>query len=494
MAFLDSSIVNVAIPKLMATFGVGTDTIEWVSTAYLLSAGVMIPITGFLSDWLGLKKMYIFSLSVFTLGSALCGMSSNEKILIASRIIQAIGGGALMPVTTAFVYRIVAREKVGMALGIRGISMAMAPAMGPALGGYLIDRMDWQVIFTLNIPVGIITIILAILMLPALPPHPAKKFDLPGLIFCAVGCFTLLLALNQGEKDGWSSYFIVMLLTTGVFSLILFVIRELSVETPALDISLLKSITLAASFACTAAVTISMYASIFLIPIFVQDLQGYSPYRAGLLMMPAAVVMGIMTPLAGRLFDRFGARPLCLIGMPIMAYTTYLIAKINLSTTLQHLQLLLALRSLGMGLFMLPITAAGLNTVPQRLMNQATALNSLVRQISGSLGVAYFTYLMTSRTTYHMALNSWNITGTMPALPLFVEKVKWLAAEHGLSFGGTIAGAQKLAMAILAQTARNTSTVQAMDDALLVSSILVILTIPLTFLLKKPRPHVKLDR
>ncbi|HUW63733.1 MAG TPA: MFS transporter, partial [Spirochaetia bacterium] len=159
MAFLDTSIVNVAIPKLMAIFGVGVDSIQWVTTGYLLSAGVTIPVTGYFGDRLGIKNIFLISLGIFTLGSALCSVASSENFLIAARVIQAIGGGAIMPVTTAYTYQIVTRDKIGVALGTRGIAMAAAPAFGPVLGGYLIDHFDWHIIFTINVPIGILIIL-----------------------------------------------------------------------------------------------------------------------------------------------------------------------------------------------------------------------------------------------------------------------------------------------------------------------------------------------
>ncbi|OAT80766.1 hypothetical protein A6M21_12715 [Desulfotomaculum copahuensis] len=481
MAFLSSSIVSVAIPKMMAIFGVGTDTIQWVLTAYLLAAGVMIPITGFLGDRVGLKNLYILSLLVFTAGSTICSLSPNEKVLIAGRVIQAVGGGAIMPVTTAFVYLLVPREKIGTALGIRGIAMAMAPAFGPALGGFLIDRYDWHIIFLLNIPLGLLSILMALLLLPKTRAAGNLKLDVAGFLLAAAGSFTLLLGLSQGQDKGWGSYYIVMLLVTGFFALLLFALWESTRSEPLLDLSLFRNKIFTASIISTVLVTVAMYASVYLTPIFVQNLLGYSPFKAGILMIPAALAMGVITPFSGRLFDRFGAIPLCLTGMPFLALATYQLSKVNLNTSYHHLQFLLAIRSLSMGIFMLPVTAAGLNTVPRSLINRATALNSLVRQIAGAVGVAFYTYLLNTRDTYHYDTISWGVTWLKPLTANVIAKLQAVMQSHPT---GAIAGARAAALTIIALLVKQQAMTRAVDDCFLISVGITVVSIPVVFFLK----------
>lgn len=485
MAFLDTSIINVAIPKMMSSFGVGENTIQWVSTAYLLSAGVSISIIGYFSDRFGLKNIFIFSITVFTLGSALCSVAQNETFLVMARAIQAVGGGAIMPVTTAYIYHIVPKEKIGMALGIRGIAMAMGPAMGPALGGYLVDRYDWHIIFTINIPVGVLVTLIGLMSLPQVPRQRPPTLDLWGALSITTGSFCLLLALSRGQAVGWGTLFIVSTLLIGCFSLILFVLWELSAENPLADFRIFKgNPVLGASFVGTSILTITLYASMFLIPIFVQRVMGFTPYRTGLLMLPGAIVMGVLTPIVGRLFDKVGALPLCVVGIPISVWSTYQLGQINLSTSFHTIQYWVAIRSVGFALTMMPITVAGLNTVPRKEMNRVTSINSLVRQISGALGIAYFTYVLNRQEVFSYALYAQQITINRLAVSAFLSKTQNFFLHHVVQ-GGQLAKSHSLALLYLA--ANMQSNVLAIDYTLILSAIVLLAMLPLVFFLRQPK-------
>lgn len=202
MAILDSSIVNVALPKLMAIFGVGAEKIQWVMTAYLLVSGVVIPVTGYLGDRFGYKRLYIYTLAAFTVGSALCAIAWSNNSLVAFRVLQAIGGGMMIPVSMAMLFRIVPPQKIGMALGVWGITAMLAPAIGPTAGGYLVDNFSWHTIFTINIPIGFVVVFLAGLILRETDVRHDLKFDVPGFLLSGLGCFALLLALSEGQDKG----------------------------------------------------------------------------------------------------------------------------------------------------------------------------------------------------------------------------------------------------------------------------------------------------
>jgi len=326
MAILDGSIVNVALPRMMAIFGSAADQIHWALTGYMLATGVVIPITGYLSDRFGGKKIYILSLAAFTAGSALCSLAWSNNSLVVARVIQAVGGGMMMPVSMAMIYYIVPREKIGMALGIWGVTAMAAPSIGPALGGYLVDNFSWQWIFTINIPIGIAAVFLSMAVLKETPLKSGLKADFPGIILCAAGCFALLLALSEGQDQGWTSLYIVNLFIFSGFTLALFVIWELITDQPMLDIRLLKNITFAASLVCVSIAIIGLFSAIFLIPLFVRNVQGLTPLQTGLLMMPAALASGIMMPISGRLFDEIGALPLCLADAFVVSTVIMVIA------------------------------------------------------------------------------------------------------------------------------------------------------------------------
>jgi EmrB/QacA subfamily drug resistance transporter len=481
MAILDSSIVNVAVPKLMAIFGVGADSIQWVMTAYLLVSGVVIPVTGYLGDRFGYKRLYIYTLAAFTAGSALCALAWSNNSLVAFRVVQAAGGGMMIPVSMAMIFRIVPREKMGTALGVWGITAMLAPAVGPTAGGYLVDNFSWHTIFTINIPIGIVVVILAGLILKETEIRHELKFDVPGFVLSGTGCFALLLALSEGQDKGWTSQYIVTLFVCAFFLLLLFVLWELQTPQPMLDVRLLRNPVFAASQATTAILTIGLFAAIFLIPIYAQNLMGLTPMQTGLLLMPMALTSGIMMPISGRLFDKFGALPLCVVGMVILITTTYKLHEISLDTSYRWLQGMLVIRAAGMGLMMMPITTAAMNTLPPFLSGPASALNNLVRQISASLGIAFLTWVMLQRQVYHANIMSDTAGLTHPVAPGLIQSVGAQLSASGIPAG------RDGAVALLTLAVQKQSMAIAIGDTFIVGTVIILFAVPLIFMLSKKR-------
>ena len=406
MAILDSSIVNVAIPKLMTIFKVSTDQIEWILTGYMLTMSIVIPFTGYLGDRFGIKKLYIFALTVFTIGSALCGLSTSIDTMIAARVVQAIGGGMIMPVGMAMIYQIVPLEKRGLALGVWGISAMAAPAIGPTLSGYIIQYMDWRLIFTLNIPIGVIGVTLAILLLKETPTRNDKKFDIFGSITSAVGLFSLLLALSKGNAQGWTSGYILGLFAVASISLISFVYIELHHEDPLLELRILKIFPYSLSLIISTVTTVGMFGALFLMPLYLQNIRGYTPMQAGMLMLPAAIVTGIMMPISGRLFDKFGAKWLTIIGLSILTISSYFLSRLTLETSYNTVMIIMMVRGIGMGLAIMPTQTAGMNAIPRELTGRGTALNSTIKQVSGSFGIAILTTILGRREAFYAVSDS----------------------------------------------------------------------------------------
>ena len=479
MAILDGSIVNVALPRMMAIFNSTADQIQWVMTGYLLASGVVVPVTGYLNDRFGGKTLYIASLGAFTAGSALCGLAWSNDSLVAFRVIQAVGGGMMMPVSMAMIYYIVPRDKIGTALGIWGVSAMVAPTIGPTLGGYLVDNFSWQWIFTINIPIGVAGVFLSMAVLGETPKKTGLKADIPGIILSAAGCFALLLALSEGQDKGWTSLYIVNLFIFAGFSLALFVVWELMTEQPMLDIRLLKNKTYAASLLCLSISTIGLFSAIFLMPLFVQNVQGLTPMQTGLMMMPAAMASGIMMPVSGKLFDKIGALPLCLVGLSVTVVTTYHLHTITYDISYGDLQWLLVERSLGLGLCMMPLTTAGMNTIPHFLIGRASALGNLVRQISASFGIAFLTNVMLTRQEYHAAWLADTVNYSSPAAVSALQQVQNLLSQAGAGSSG--------ATAVLYSLVRREAFISGIADAFMVSAVIVALAIPFTFLLGKKR-------
>ncbi|KXS45122.1 MAG: EmrB/QacA subfamily drug resistance transporter [Candidatus Frackibacter sp. T328-2] len=401
MAILDTSIVNIALAEMMSVFGVTYEEIDWVVTAYLLSMGVIQPITGYLSNNFGAKRMYIFSLIVFTIGSALCGMAWSRESMIFFRIIQAIGGGMIMPISNTIIYQVFPLEERGMALGIWGIAAMAAPAIGPTLGGYIVQNLNWRVIFTINIPIGIIGVVLAGILLKETEIIPSKKFDFIGFITASIGFASVLYALSEASSKGWDEAYVLAILAVGILMLILFVINELQITEPLIDLRIFKKRNFTFSMISVFFVTIGLYGGIFLLPLYLQNIRGYTALQTGLLLMPIAIVTGIMMPIAGWLFDRIGARPLALTGISLMVFSMYKLHGLNLVVSSWYIQFWMIIRAIGLGLTMMPVTTAALNAISEPKMAQAAATRSLVTRVAGSFGLAILSPQLEHRRIFH---------------------------------------------------------------------------------------------
>ncbi len=481
MAILDGSIVNVALPKLMAIFGVTADSIQWVMTAYLLVSGVVVPLTGFLSIRFGSKQIYIFSLVVFTIGSAACALSWNNDSLVTARVLQAIGGGMIMPVSMTMIFMIVPREKIGMAMGIWGISAMVAPTVGPTLGGYLVDNFGWEWIFTINIPLGMVTVFLAYILLGETPRRKDLKPDIPGIMLSGVACFCILLALSKGQDKGWTSLYIVNLFIISVFCFVMFIMWERITPHPLINMSLFSNRTFSITLLAISFVTLCLFSVIFLIPLYAQNILNYTPMQTGLLMAPSALTMGLMMPLSGRLFDKIGALPLCVLGLGITVITTFQLHTITYNTSYYELQWLLVKRAFGIGMAFMPLSTAGMNTVPPFMLAGASALNNLVRQIASSFGIAYLTYVMLHRQDYHAAMLSETANWSSPATVDAINGIKGSLIQYGM-------GPQSAAMGapgILSSIVKREAFISGIADAFVVAAIIVALAIPLCLFLGK---------
>lgn len=480
MAILDTSIVNIAIPKMMAVFGVSTNDIQWVLSGYMLTMGAVIPLSGYFADTYGSKKTYVWALILFTVGSALCGFAWSNSAMIVARVIQALGGGMIMPVSMMILYQVVPQEERGMALGIWGIAAMAAPAIGPTLSGYIVEHLDWRLIFTINIPVGVVGVILAGLLLKEPPRKPAKSFDYLGFILSATGLVSILYILGEGSTIQWSDFKVVGLLMLGVFSLVLFVINELTHEDPLLDLRILKIWPFTLSIMISSIINIAMFGGIFLLPLFLQNLQGYSAVQTGILMFPSAIATGIMMPIGGKLFDRFGAKPVVIPGLIILTWTTYLLAQLTLESNATYITWVLILRGIGMGLSMMPATTAGMNSVPFHLVARASALSNVLRQIAGSLGIAVLTTIMQNRLVYNYSrlveqASSFN-SNTQDVL-------KYI--QGGLSSTGLgLSEIRGVSLGILTGLVQKQAALIAINDTLLVTCFIALITLPLALMMR----------
>ena len=470
MAVLDSSVVNVAIPKMMAVYATDQNTIEWVITAYTLTVGMFTPISGYLADRFGAKRMYILALVVFVLGSGLCGAAWSASALIVFRVLQALGGALLMPISMTILFSLSKPQRRGLIMGIWGIAIMFAPAFGPTLSGYIVQNLSFRLIFYINVPIGIINIFMAQAFIPELQAKEAGKFDLPGFVTCVIGFFCLLYGLSDAPTSGWSSAKIISLFIAAAIFLTLFVVLELTTENPMVDLRLLKIRAFLASNIAVSVMMIAMMGALFLLPVFLQNGLGFSPLQTGLLTMPGALVTAALMPISGALFDKFGARPIALVGFLVMLVASLLLVNLNFNWTYSAIMLVYVIRSAGMGLTMMPLRTAGMNAVPLPLVNRASALQNTLSNVAGSVGVAILGTVMTTHSNLSMATYMQNVS---------VQSLQKISAYglHPSVYGITNPGDMSQLMSVLGQLAFENGLRAAFIVAVIVTVIALIATL-----------------
>jgi EmrB/QacA subfamily drug resistance transporter len=403
MAVLDVTIVNVAVPAIQKDFGGSLDDVLWIATAYTLMLGVVVPVSSWLGERFGLARVYVWSLAGFAVGSALCGLAGNLGTLIVFRVLQAIPGGIMPVVAMTLLYRIVPRQKLGTAMGIFGLGIIFAPAAGPVLGGYFVQYLDWRLVFYVNVPVGLLGAVAAVLILPKLSGRRGRSFDVPGFLCIAGGLFAVLLAASEGSDWGWDGYRIRMLLVGGVLGLALFVVVELHVAQPLLDIRVFKVWPFTSSLLMLSALQMNLLGISFFVPVFLQQGQQKQAFDAGILMLPSAILTGLLMPMVGKLYDKIGPRWLGVFGLSICAYGTYLMSAITPEMTRTDIIFWTSVRGIGLGLSIMPIMTAGLAALPAAQTNEGSALNNVARQTAGALGLAVLSAISTSQQAQLLA-------------------------------------------------------------------------------------------
>ncbi|GHO49060.1 MDR family MFS transporter [Ktedonospora formicarum] len=401
MSILDQTIVNNALPRLQSAFGVDFNSLQWIITAYTLTQGVVTPTTAFFSNRLGTKRFYVIALAIFTLGSALCGLAWNLPVLIFFRIVQAIGGAALFPLAITLLFTEFPPHQRGLATGILGISALMAPAIGPTLGGYIVTYADWPLIFYVNVPVGVIGIILALFLLREHTTANKVSFDLPGFIFAALGLTALLYAISNATSAGWNSPYVLSSLIGGLCALLLFGLIEFNIarrgKQPLVDVRLFANGPFLCSNIASALISFGFFGGLILFPIYTQNLRGLDAFYSGLVTLPLSITSMLAAIVGGRIVDRFGPRVVLFPGLVFMALSTWQLTQMTQTTSYTWFVLNMALRGLGLGCLLQPLTVSALSRVPRTQFAQASSLNTVVRFVFTSLGIAVLATVVQNR-------------------------------------------------------------------------------------------------
>jgi EmrB/QacA subfamily drug resistance transporter len=403
MSLLDVTIVNVAVPAIQKDFGGSLEDVLWIATGYTLTLGVVVPLTSWLGDRFGLTRLYLAALIGFALGSALCGLAWNLGFLIAARVLQAVPGGILPVVCVAIVYRIVPKDKIGAAVGILGLAFVAAPAAGPVVGGYLVEHLDWRLVFYINLPIGFVTAIATLLWVPKVPTAGGARFDIAGFAAIAVGLTSILLAASKGEDWGWGSYRILMLIVGGVLTLALFVVIEFHVQDPLIELRLFRNLPFTIGVGLMGMLSVTLLASSFYLPVFLQQGQHMEAFDAGLRVFPQALGMCVASMLAGQFYDRVGPRVLCVAGCYSATWGNFLLCQLTPDTTYSEIVIWTSVRGFGMSLCAVSAVTAAVNCVRPADTNQASAIENLLQQVVGAFGLAVVGTLISGQSAQLIA-------------------------------------------------------------------------------------------
>jgi DHA2 family multidrug resistance protein len=498
MGAIDTSIVAVATPHLRGALNSTVEEMTWVTTGFVIATVVVMPLTAFLGRLFGQKRVYLFSLVLFVLGSALCGLARTLPMMVAFRALQGLGAGALQPTEQAILRQTFPPEEQGMAMALFGLAVVVGPAIGPTLGGYIIDNYSWPWIFYINLPVGV----LALFMVTRFVHEPEDirranleaanrqrgNIDWIGIGLMAVGLATLQYVLEEGSRNDWfDSRAIVVCTVLAAFVLAAFVIRELTAKFPAVDLRLFKDSTFLSGTLIGAMMFAILMSITFLLPVFMQELLGFTATQSGEALMPRALAMMIGIPIVGRLYNKVQPRILVLIGISLVALSTYMMSHYTLETGARTVVFAIIVQGLGFSSLFVPLTAVALSTIPRYRLADATGLNSLLRQIGGSLGLAAFATLLP-----HFIAEARNaLAAHLPiGRPELLSRVDMI--QRGLSAQGfDPSSAHAAAGRVLGGMVMRQATVLAFERMFMLAGIAFLFILPLVFFLKGPKFKTK---
>ncbi len=395
VTILNQTLMSTALPSIMREFSITATQGQWLTTAYMLINGIMVPITAYLVNRFTTRQLYLFSMIVFSIGTFVAATSSVYGVLIVGRMIQAVGAGIILPLQMIVVLYIFPIEKRGSAMGLIGLAMNFAPAIGPTFSGWVVQNYHWNMLFYFILPFALIDVLVAIFVLKNVGETGNPKLDLMSVIYSTLGFGGLLFGLSNASSHDFISVNVALPIVVGIISLILLVNRSNHSKEPLLNFGIFKykgyRLNLIISFVLTA----GMYGAIMLLPIYLQNIREMTPMESGMTLLPGAIVMAVMSPITGRMFDKYGSKRLAMSGLTLVTVGTFIIGLIDLNTPIVSIVLLQVVRSLGFALTLMPIQTAAFNAVPLELAAHASAMFNTQRQLAGSMGTALFVVVMT---------------------------------------------------------------------------------------------------
>jgi MFS transporter, DHA2 family, multidrug resistance protein len=480
---IDTSVVNVSLDHIRGSLSAGIDESTWTITAYLVSNAIVIPMAGWLARLIGRKNYQIASIALFTFSSFMCGSSWSLTSLVFFRVLQGIGGGGLVPISQSILLESFPREKHGQAMAIFGLGAMFGPIVGPVLGGWITDSLSWRWIFYINIPIGILSIIMNIIVIKD-PPYMQRqkmKIDYWGLIFLAVGLGSLQFVLDKGEREDWfGSNLVVMLAILSAVSLTFLVINEYYSEHPVVNLKLFKDRTFTSGATVMFFVFLNLFGSIVLLPIFLQTLMGYTSFYAGLVLGPGGIATLLAMPVAGKLVSKTNPKRILAVGISLCAVSTFMMSRLNLTGDFWTFVWPRVVLGLGMGLTFIPLTTMTLSHIPREHMTEASSLYNLLRNLGGSVGIAFTTTMLSRRAQFHQTRLAGHLSPFNTAYHFQNNAMASFLGSKGIPPAGT--------NGIMYGELIRQSTTLAFNDAFLTICVLILCVLPLVIIMKRAAP------
>lgn len=493
MEVLDTSVANVSLPHIAGNLSVTTNEATWVLTSYLVSNAIVLPITGWLSLRFGRKRLLITCIALFTLASVLCGMAGSLPFLILARIVQGVGGGAMMPISQAILLESFPPAKRGQAMAAFAMGVIVAPILGPTLGGWITDNYSWRWIFYINLPVGLISIFLAKSFIE--DPHyissaKAGKIDSIGFTFLTIWLGTLQIILDKGQQEDWfESAWIRWFAVASVISFVAFVIRELTTPNPIVDLRVLKNRNFGTGVALITLIGIVLYGTTAALPIFLQTLLGYPALQSGLVMSPRGVGAFLATMIVGRLMGKVSTRLLLVNGFILLTAASFLLARLDIQMRQSDIIWPSVLNGIAVSLIFVPLTTTTMGQLRQEQMGNASGIYNLMRNLGGSFGIAAVTTIIDRASQMHQAVMVAHLT---PYDPIYQERLQTVSAALTGQLGSW--GANTAAPGVIYGIMQQQATLASFVDNFRLFGFICLLCVPLVFLFKKVKAgKVKAD-
>ena len=489
---LDTSVANVSLPHIQGSLSAGQDEVTWVLTSYLVSNAIVIPMSGWLARAFGRKKFLMISIAIFTVSSVLCGLATSLAEIIIFRIIQGIGGGGLQPMSQAILLETFPPEERGLAMGIFGMGVVLGPILGPLVGGYLTDNYSWRWIFYVNLPLGVIASILISLFV--FDPHyqerrmKGEKIDYISLSLLALGLGSLQVVLDKGQRDDWfSSHFILTLSVIATVCLVTLVVRELRQDRPILDLRVFKDRSFATGSSIMFLTFFSFLGSLVLLPLFLQNVMGYTAFLAGLVLGPGGAITLLMLPLSGRLSERFDGRLLLAFGLVVTAYSIYYMSGFNGAIDFRTAVIARVLQGIGMPFIFVAVAYLTMAYIPVEKMNNASGIFNLLRNLGGSFGIAFISTILERRSQFHQYRLIEHLTPFDPNFSFTLEQIK---SYLNLKMGALTAHGHAAAAALYQELHRQ-ATILAFSDAFFIQAVILLTLVGTVWIIRKPPNNQK---